>query len=187
MQIQHNNFKAMPSIVLIRHTKVAIEKGICYGQSDIKLANSFEIEKRALQTKIKPKEFDIIYSSPLTRCKTLADALFQNKDIIYDDRLMELNFGDWEGKHWDDISKTYQAKIFFKDYVQTACPGGESYQDLINRVSSFYDEIKLKHSGKHVAIICHGGSIRAFICAIEGISPQQAFSRKIAYGQVIKF
>jgi len=174
-------------ITLIRHTKVAVKKGICYGQSDVDLANSFETEKRALQTKIKPNEFDIIYSSPLNRCKKLANTLFSNKEIIYDDRLMELNFGDWEGKRWDDISKTSQAKAFFKSYVQTACPGGESYLDLINKVSSFYQEINSKHHGKQVAIICHGGSIRAFICVIEGISPQQAFEQKIDYGQVIIF
>ena len=175
------------NITLIRHTKVAIEKGICYGQSDVDLANSFESEKTALQTKIKSVEFDIIYSSPLTRCKILADALFLNMKIIYDNRLMELNFGDWEGKHWDDISKTSHAKFFFIDYVKTACPGGESYQDLINRITNFYQEMKSKHAGKQVAIVCHGGTIIAFLCVIEGISPQQAFEQKVDYGQVIKF
>ena len=101
------------NITLIRHTEVSIEKGICYGQSDIELANSFEKEKIVIQNKLKPDVFDITYSSPLKRCKKLAKALFADKEIVYDNRLMELNFGDWEGKHWDDISKTPQAKAFF--------------------------------------------------------------------------
>ncbi|RLD66548.1 MAG: alpha-ribazole phosphatase [Bacteroidetes bacterium] len=175
------------NITLIRHTKVAVKKGICYGQSDVGLANSFEEEKAVIKNKVKLDDFDIVYSSPLKRCKILAGALFSNKEIIYDNRLMELNFGDWEGKHWDDISKTSQAKAFFKEYVKTTCPGGESYRDLINRISRFYQEIKSKHASKQVAIVCHGGSIRAFISVIEGISPQQAFEQKIDYGQVITF
>ena len=175
------------NITLIRHTKVAIEKGICYGQSDIELANSFEEEKAVIQNNVKNDEFDIIYSSPLKRCKMLAINLFLNQEIIYDNRLMELNFGYWEGKHWVNISETSQAKAFFKDYYKTACPCGESYQDLINRISTFYLEIESKHAGKKVAIVCHGGPIRAFISVIEGISPQLAFERKIEYGQVITF
>jgi len=173
------------SVTLIRHTKVAVEKGICYGQSDVELAKSFEEEKRVLKDKIKLDIFDGVYSSPLKRCKKLATTLFSDKKILYDNRLMELDFGDWEGKYWNDISKTPQAKAFFKDYVKTKCPGGESYLDLINRVSDFYQEIVSKHHGKQVAIVCHGGTIRAFIYIIEQVLPQQVFEREIDYGQII--
>ena len=173
------------NIVAIRHTKVDIKKGICYGQSDIGLADSFSNEKKIIQSHIKTYRFDIVFSSPLIRCKQLAIALFPDKQIIYDNRLMELDFGDWEAKHWDDIYKAPYSKIFFNDYINTPCPGGESFQDLIKRVSAFYHDIELNYSAKQIAIVCHGGTIRAFMCAINGVSAQHAFSLKIDYGQTI--
>ena len=52
---------------------------------------------------------DHIYSSPLLRAKSTADLIFNNKNIIEDDRLKEMNFGDYEGKYIQDlkIMKSY--------------------------------------------------------------------------------
>lgn len=173
-------------IILIRHTKVAAKEGICYGHTDIELAPSFEKEKKSIQKKLAHNKFNVVYSSPLSRCKKLAQAIFPGLEIIYDERLKELNFGNWEGLNWDEISSSEEAKAFFEDYINTACPGGESYQDMLKRVSEFYDEIKEKHKDAQVAIVTHGGPIRAFLCVIEAITPKEAFERKVDYGEVIK-
>ena len=171
-------------LTLIRHTKVNTKEGVCYGHTDVGLAPSFEKEKKGIQKKLSHGSFDVVYASPLSRCKKLAEGLFQNKEIIFDERLKELNFGDWEGLHWDDISTSEEAEAFFKDYINTACPGGESYQDMLKRVTEFHTEIKGKH--EKVAIVSHGGPIRAILCIIEGITPKKAFERKVEYGEVIK-
>lgn len=173
-------------ITLIRHTKVEAKKGYCYGHSDIGLAPSFEKEKKAIQKKLPHGGFDAIYASPLSRCKKLAEGLFKGKEIIFDERLKELNFGEWEGSHWDDISTSEDAEAFFKDYINVACPDGESYNDMLERVKSFYDEIKEKHKDGKIAIVSHGGPIRAFMCIIENISPMDAFDRQVEYGEMIK-
>ncbi len=55
---------------------------------------------------------------------------------------------------------------------------------MLKRVTEFYTEIKDKH--EKVAIVSHGGPIRALICIIEGITPKEAFERKVEYGEVIK-
>lgn len=131
-------------LILIRHTKPDAKEGVCYGRTDVGLAPSFEKEKKAIQKKIPHEVFDAIFSSPLSRCKKLAESLFPNKQITFDERLLELNFGDWEGLHWDDISTSEEAEAFFNDYINTACPDGESYQDMLKRVTKFYNEIKKK-------------------------------------------
>lgn len=82
-------------IYLIRHTTPDIEKGICYGQSDIPLKDTFPSEVKNILKSI-PKHFDKVYSSPLQRCTQLANYIDQNNTI--DNRLMELNFGSWELK-----------------------------------------------------------------------------------------
>jgi alpha-ribazole phosphatase len=171
-------------LVLIRHTKVDTEEGVCYGRTDVGLAPSFEKEKKVIQKKLPHGGVDVIFSSPLSRCKQLAESLFPNKEIIYDERLIELNFGDWEGLHWDDIATSEEAEAFFNDYINTPCPGGESYQDMLKRVTEFYNEIKDKY--EKVVIVSHGGPIRALLCIIENITPKEAFERKVEYGEVIK-
>ena len=163
-------------IILIRHTKVDTKEGVCYGQTDVGLAPSFAKEKKVIQKKLPHGSFDAIYASPLRRCKQLAESLFANKEILFDDRLKELNFGSWEGLHWDDISSSEEAEAFFNDYINTACPGGESYQDMLKRVTDFYDEIKGKY--KKIVIVTHGGPIRALLCLLENISPKEAFKKK---------
>jgi alpha-ribazole phosphatase len=174
-------------ITLIRHTKVETEQGICYGKSNVSLAQSFEIELHEIANKIQGIGFDVIYSSPLLRCRELAENLFCDKEVNYDDRLMEMDFGQWEGQKWDDIFNTEEGKVFFSDYVNTICPGGESYTALIERIKAFYLEIKTKHKGNKIAIVTHGGSIRAFMHILEDVPPEETFEKSINFGEVLRF
>jgi len=87
---------------LIRHTNVNVAPGICYGQTDVDVAETFENEAQVIKKQIENIEFDKVYSSPLIRCKKLAEYLF-NTNIKYDTRLRELNFGEWEMQAWDKI------------------------------------------------------------------------------------
>ena len=90
-------------ITLIRHTRVAVETGICYGWSDVGVAPSFETEASRVKENISNEQFDIVYSSPLSRCRKLA-AFCGFHEPILDDRLKELNFGEWEMKSWNELS-----------------------------------------------------------------------------------
>jgi alpha-ribazole phosphatase len=173
-------------LTLIRHTKVNIEPGICYGQTDVDLAQGFRSEFEQLASKIGDTNYDLIFSSPLQRCYLLAKFLFPGKEIITDVRLMEMNFGEWEGKKWDEIFETPEGKAFFNDFANTGCPGGESYTELIIRVKEFYNELKLVHTGKNMVIITHGGPIRAFINLIKKIPQEKTFETKVDYGEMIR-
>ena len=170
-------------ITLIRHTSVVLLSGMIYGQTNVSLNNTFEQECKNIMQEI-PNNFDRVYSSPLIRCKLLAQKI--SSETIFDNRLKELNFGDWEQKYWDDICQTPEAQTWFTDYLNTPCPAGESYQQMYNRVQSFYKEI-LQSGHQNICIITHGGPIRAFISIIEKITPQKAFDRKINYGEIIRY
>jgi len=174
-------------LYLVRHTKTDCVPGVCYGRSDVGLDGSFEVEKETLLKKLSDIEFEEIYSSPAIRCSLLAEAFSGKvKSIKYDDRLKELDFGIWEGKTWNEIEKSEEAKLWYKDYVNIPCPGGESYSDLLERVESFILDLKKIISDKNILIICHGGTIRAFYSIINKIPPQKAFDLKIDYGQILE-
>jgi alpha-ribazole phosphatase len=171
-------------VYLIRHTTPDIETGICYGFSDISsAATSFAKEsKRAVS--FLPECLDAIYSSPLLRCMQLARAL-QTESIIQEDaRLMEMNFGSWEKKKWEEIDST-ALNSWMKDFVHVRAPEGENFLDLSKRAGAFFDE--LASSGhKSVGIVTHAGVIRALIAKILGMPLENAFKIPVAYASVTK-
>jgi alpha-ribazole phosphatase len=174
-------------LFLIRHTRVNVPTGFCYGQSEVALADTYQEEIETVLSQLQSISFDRIYSSPLSRCAILAQAIASNvDDIHYDHRLMELDFGLWEGQYWIDIEKTPEAKVWFEDYINNNCPNGESHIDFKCRVSEFIVELKKETTLKNVAIICHAGTIRIFHSIIQNISSIQSFQLKVDFGQILE-
>ncbi|MDA3893496.1 MAG: alpha-ribazole phosphatase [Salinivirgaceae bacterium] len=176
-------------IYLLRHTQVDVPKGTCYGQTDVRLAKSFPDESNRIIEQLKGIEIDHFYTSPLTRCELLAEKIEQKLAIqpfIKDARLKELNFGDWERQLWNDIEKTDTGKQWFDDWVNNACPNGESYLQLGNRVNDFLTEIKQKGEDKSGLVVTHGGVIRAFHAIVNEIPLKNAFDLEVDFGQIIK-
>lgn len=169
-------------IYLIRHTTPNIEKGICYGQLDIDVTSSFEDEATKITTAITIETDTIVYSSPLKRCTKLASKF--SKNIIIDERLMELNFGDWENHKWDNIPKL-ELDLWMNDFVNVKIPNGEAYTDLFKRATEVFYEITSNNSNK-IIIATHGGVIRSIITKINKIPLSKSFDFKIEYGEIFK-
>ena len=109
---------------------------------------------------MKDIEIDMIFVSPLSRARQTAQAVADVKGLtpIVDERLIETNFGDFEGT--DRWGKEYQAakRDHFKRY-----PNGESYFDMAYRIYSFLFEIRDRYPDKKVLVVSHGGVCR-IIC-----------------------
>ncbi len=169
-------------LILIRHTRVNIEKGTCYGQSDLAVADSFKKEKNIILKNLDFTNTKII-SSPLKRCVKLADCI--TKDLKIDHRIMELNFGDWEMQKWDDITDP-ELDIWMNNYIHHRCPNGESLLDMKIRIQDFYNEIRSQNH-KRLIIITHGGVIRLFHHLINGIALDRIFDIKVNFGEIHTF
>jgi alpha-ribazole phosphatase len=173
-------------IYLVRHTETICEKGICYGQSDMDLAEPFDYAFENILSQL-PSEA-IIFSSPLKRCVTLAKYILNTiKTISYeeDKRLMEMNFGDWEMKNWNNIPQE-QLNPWMEDFVNTKVSNGESFVELHERIDEFLFEIKSKKINSPVIIVTHAGIIRSFLCHHSALPLKDAFQNKVAFGEVIK-
>lgn len=166
-------------IFLIRHTTPAVEKGICYGQTDLNLADSFSAELQTVKNKL-TAPVDTVYTSPLKRCAQLANAL--GESIQEDNRLMEVNFGDWEMTPWNDIP-VEELNPWMSDFVVVAPPNGESFEQLINRVEAFFQEVLISDA-KSIAVVAHAGVIRAALGFFLGLAPQNLFRLSIGYGSI---
>lgn len=171
-------------VYLIRHTEVGVETGICYGWTDVPLAGNFEEKKNEVLANL-PIEIDAVFSSPLSRCVKLASQIHKNPFL--DDRLKELNFGVWEGKYWNNLPETGYRE-WLNNFFELKCPGGESYNDLIERVSDFFEDL-IKTKNKKVAIVSHAGVIRVIACMLTNQDARDAFSNypTIDFGKVMKF
>ena len=175
-------------LYLIRHTSVGIPKNICYGQTDVALSESFEEEAEIVHSKVDGITFDEHFSSPLSRCFKLAKQIIEKDEIQQDDRLKEMDFGDWELKTWDEINDSEEGKRWFADYTKARCPNGESFEDMTERTRHFYEEIKpMLIEGKNIAVFTHAGVLRSFMIILENISPEETFSRKVNYGEVLTY
>ena len=167
-------------VYLIRHTTPHIEKDVCYGQSDISLADTFEVEWQAIR-EILPQKIDVIFSSPLSRCRQLTIKLANHFGIsfIEDARLKEMNFGEWELKRWNEIDQT-KLRHWMENYKTERCPDGESYEDVIGRVKSFIND-QLISARQRILLVTHAGIINGF----DAIMNQQGgIDLKVGYGEI---
>ena len=165
---------------LIRHTKPEIAEGICYGQSEVALAHSFPTEKQAILKQL-DLSYDAIFSSPLLRCTEIAQAI-TTQHYQLDKRLLEMNFGKWELKSWDDIPPA-QLNPWMNDFIHIKPESGENLLLLNQRVIEFIKEL-LTQSYEKVAIVTHAGVIRIFWAWILGIPLQNIFRLRINYGDI---
>jgi alpha-ribazole phosphatase len=142
-------------LYLIRHPKPAIEAGICYGRSDLGLAEDAVERAEALRALL-PNDAPL-YSSPLRRCLELAQALHPSP--VVDARLLEMHFGAWEMRRWDGIPRA-ELDAWAADPIGFAPPGGESAAGMRTRVASLLAELP-----EVAVVVAHGGVLRA--CAAE--------------------
>lgn len=172
-------------IYLIRHTQTDTLKGLCYGQSDVALADTFLEEAQILQRKLPELKADSqFFSSPLTRCVKLAEML--SDKVTIDDRLSELNFGDWESIRFDDINVDHLQQ-WTDNFVHTSPPNGESFTNLCARVGSFWqDLVQGIEPAEQVLIITHAGVIRALLACLLKLPPVNAFQFRVDLGSVHK-
>ncbi|MCR4317200.1 MAG: alpha-ribazole phosphatase [Planctomycetes bacterium] len=167
-------------IYLIRHTAPKADPKTCYGQLDLELMDTFLGEAETIVTQIRNTQMALVYSSPLKRCISLAKLL--SKSPIVDRRLMEINFGEWEGRKWGEIDRKPLDR-WMADFVNARCPGGESFKDLEFRVLDFLSEIK-RAEVERAVLVTHGGVIRTIVAFAEGTPLSHAFDIRVEYGEV---
>jgi alpha-ribazole phosphatase len=170
-------------VYVIRHTPVAVGKDICYGQSNVPLADTFLKDMEYFRSNLAPN-FDRVYCSPLQRCKELATELkFDN--VVYENALMEMNFGDWENKKWNDLNQD-ELNTWMADFVNIKAPNGENLIQLFDRVKVFADSLRMEEH-KKVLLITHAGVIRCLWAYLLAIPLQNIFKIPVAHNEIFIF
>lgn len=160
---------------LVRHARPLAAEGLCYGASDIPADEEATLEAARALAGVLPTGL-VVRSSPLRRCLQLADALQALRpDLAHrpDPRLVEMDFGQWEGRRWGAIGRAAFDR-WMADFADHRCGGsGESVSDLIARVAPAYHEALA--AGCDSAWITHAGVARAARLLARGVTvPRQA-------------
>ena len=143
-------------IALVRHPPVAAS-GRCYGRTDLELAEPGSAA--ALAARLTGME-GIVWTSPSGRCRNVAEAVGPHR---IDPRLMELDFGAWEGVPWDDVPRS-ALDGWAADPWGFAPPGGETGAALVSRVRDFHADLP---PGAHI-VVSHGGPLKVLLALLAG-------------------
>ena len=161
-------------LFLIRHPRPEVADGICYGRSDLPPAD----DPVAVAACLKPLLPDApVFSSPLARCRLLAEAL--HPAPRFDDRLREADFGAWEMKPWRDIGRA-AIDAWAADPLHFAGHGGESVAVLRERVVDCVAEIAAQHD--EAVLVVHAGVMKVCAAAFAGLPASEWFGFSFAYG-----
>jgi alpha-ribazole phosphatase len=175
----------MKTIFLIRHTTPMVPDGVCYGLTDLPVAETFSREVNIIRDKLNAFLPEAVFSSPLQRCSLLADALFPGRSIKYNDQLVELNFGHWEMSKWNDIDQSL-LKDWGNRFWDFSPPAGESFAQLHQRVISVWNQGIIANGCRNIAIVSHSGVMRAILMHLLHIPHSKIFNLNLSYGAVIK-
>ncbi|MFD2235697.1 histidine phosphatase family protein [Phaeospirillum tilakii] len=168
-------------MILVRHTTPAGAEGRCYGRLDLPVSESrFEAEAAQTAAALPPGP-KRIYASPSLRCRLLAERL--GAPVTFDERLLELDFGAWEGLRWEAIPRD-QLAAWCEDFVEARPPGGETFVELAARAEACAAEIEAAAGGAEPVLVTHSGVIRALLTRARGLPLAAAFDFEVAYGSV---
>jgi len=166
---------------LLRHGQVeGYEEKRYNGQADTPLTVIGRRQSASLAGRFQYRRLAAIYASDLQRCRFAADqiALFQRVAPVYRTGLRELCAGDWEGTPWTvlqrDASELWQRRL--RDIVHIAPPGGESFNELADRVRPEMQQIISSHPEGEIVIVSHGGVNRLILLDALG-APLESLMR----------
>jgi len=169
-------------LFFLRHTSLNVDIDVFYGQTDLDVSDRFEEEVKLIQKKIKNFNIDTnsikVYSSPLKRCIKLTNKLTEN--YIVDERIKEMNLGDWEMKKMSSISKKEKLN-WENNLLSFKIPNGESNNEFLKRLKSFLEDI-FKFN-EDALIVCHAGSINGMLSLLT----KEPFDKMVKnYWELIK-
>lgn len=165
-------------LFLVRHPTPAVAPGICYGRSDLALAEDALGSAAALRGLLPAHA--TWYSSPLQRCRLFAEALHVSP--VFDDRLQEIHFGTWEMQAWDAIDRDLLDE-WAAAGPEFAPPGGESVAALFRRVTAFIRE-KAAAGDEALVLVTHAGVMKACCALLLDLPDGEWQSMRFDYGSV---
>lgn len=155
-------------ITLVRHGETIWNREMrLQGSRDIPLSEVGLQQAEAVAKRLQEETHHRVYSSHLQRAHKTAETIATLKSIphhVHED-LQERSYGELEGFTREQILERYPD---FWDHDREDIPGVETMSAARKRALNMLNQIADDHSGEHVLVVSHGGTINAFLHAISG-------------------
>lgn len=128
--------------------------------------------RRMREATSEPRDWRAVITSPKTRCAAFARELASGIGVPLEvePRLVELDFGDWEGMTAERILREQPGALerFWEDPASITPPGGEALSAFESRVLEASNDLAGRHAGRTVLVVTHGGVIRLLLARAAG-------------------
>lgn len=159
-----------PLLFLVRHPQTSWNLAFRYqGQQDVPLDRTGQRQLGLVLERLRGEPVDLVASSPLKRCLSLARRLAAEKGLTVwcDDRLKELHYGSWEGKPHEQIKQAHGPLLerWIRRPEEVSFPGGESFRAFTGRAKRFLRDLRARRF-QNAVVVSHGGTMRIMICLL---------------------
>ena len=150
-------------VYFVRHPRPAVPEGLCYGSTDLGLSEDVDVVAARLRQALPP---DLaLFASPLGRCRALAERL--HPAPVYDERLREMSFGDWELRPWSELPRS-ELDAWAAAPLDYTPPGGEPVSALWSRVAAFVADRRAKGDSS-IIVVSHAGVLKVLAAELAGL------------------
>ena len=164
----------------VRHAPVTVNNGCVYGQTDPVCDCDDQAAFSGLAGLLPA---DAVWvTSHLVRTHMTAAAIVRaglpGPDVLIEPDLAEQSFGEWHGMKYSDLA-ALQAEAYHRFWLapaHEAPPGGESFIDVMGRVSRTIRRLNEQYAGRDIIAVAHGGTIRAALAEALDLSPEAALA-----------
>lgn len=185
------SFKGKPGcrVYLIRHGETANAHIICLnGHYDVPLSDKGLEQARQIAEALKHQPIRAVYSSDLKRTRHGAELIAEPHGLqpVTLPELRELSFGKWEGMSLVELNEKFPGEMDrrIQHTELFRADGGESFQELNDRVIPKYLEITSRHPDEIIVLMCHGGVIRTILAHLLGFPIANLFRISQFYAAV---
>lgn len=175
----------MTELLLVRHGETDWNRERRFqGHADQPLNEAGREQARELAELLAGERIDAVYTSDLRRARETAEILASRLDaeVVVLRELREIDVGSWQGLSWPEIEELHPdgAERWHRD--GHGWDGGESYDELGERIVAALRSIAARHPGQRVLVVGHGGTVRATRAFVEGVSVVESRGRSPAIG-----
>lgn len=150
----------MKEILLLRHGKTpgnALRQYI--GRTDEALSP----EGRAALSELHYTPAEVVYISPMQRCRETAALLFPAARLQTVENLREMDFGHFEGRSYLDMENDAEYRAWVDSGCEAPIPGGERKDDFTERCCAAFLQVMAADSTDRSVFVVHGGTIMAIL------------------------
>lgn len=183
--------ETITTVIFVRHghTKQT-EEGKLYSDPEAVLSDAGMKQAKALADFCKGENPELLFSSSASRTRATADIVGKTlaMETLCISGFEEQSVGDWEGRSYLEIKKQDPGlyERWSRDPIRNRPPGGESIEDLLDRISKSMAELLQERAGKKVMIVSHAGVIRSALVLALGMPIDNFYRISVPCASVCK-